>query len=254
MTVSEVISPGDKIDIRLLQDAKQNKDNQVRGKNYKSQVLDVMNNGNIEISMPIEKGKLVLLPLGVRYEFIFYSMGSLYRGIGQIKERYKRENVYMLQIELKSQLEKFQRREYYRFSCIMDITYYQLTKEEAEAESANAIFVQLQQEEDAKKREKKGRIIDISGGGMKFRAAEEIKPEEKFLLSLHLKSDKIDKQHYILGEIISCILREQPQQTEYKYEMRVKFLIEDDRVREEIIRYIFEEERKTRQKGKKVER
>ena len=32
---------------------------------------------------------------------------------------------------------------------------------------------------------------------------------------------------------------------------RVKFMIKDDRVREDIIRYIFEEERLTRQKDKR---
>lgn len=38
---------------------------------YKSQVLDLKENGNLEISMPVERGKLVLLPLGIRMEFIF---------------------------------------------------------------------------------------------------------------------------------------------------------------------------------------
>ena len=38
---------------------------------------------------------------------------------------------------------------------------------------------------------------------------------------------------------------------EKKYVSRVKFMIKDDRVREDIIRYIFEEERLTRQKDKR---
>ena len=43
---------------------------------YKSQVLDLKENGNLEISMPVERGKLVLLPLGIRMEFIFFLEGN----------------------------------------------------------------------------------------------------------------------------------------------------------------------------------
>lgn len=249
MTISDIISPGDKVDIKFMQEVEQR--NAELAKTYKSQVLDVMESGNLEISMPIEAGKLVLLPLGVRFEFVFYSMGSLYRGIGQIKERYKRENVYMLVVELKSQLEKFQRREFYRYSCMMDANYYVLTEDEAQLESANAIFVQLNQEDEEvrKDREKTAQIIDLSGGGTKFCTYEELAPKQYILMGIHLTNDKGSKQYYLLGNIISCVRREPLK--EKKYEVRVKFLIEDDKIREEIIRYIFEEERKNRQRDKR---
>lgn len=252
MTISDVISPGDKVDIKFMQEIEQR--NAELAKTYKSQVLDIKESGTLEISMPIEGGKLVLLPLGVRFEFIFYSMGSLFRGIGQIKERYKRENVYMLEIELKSQLEKFQRREYYRYSCIMDVNYYVLTEEEAQLESANAIFVQLSQEDEnggiqRKDRERTGQIIDLSGGGTKFCTTEELIPKQYILMGMHLVGEKMNKQYYILGNVISCVRREPAK--DRKYEVRVKFLIDDDRIREEIIRFIFEEERRNRQRDKR---
>lgn len=247
MKISEVIRPGDKVDIELLQQVEQNHGDYDSGKMYKSQVLDVIENDNIEISMPIEGGKLQLLPLGVRYEFMFYSMGSLYRGVGQIKERYKRENVYMLEIELRSQLEKYQRREFYRFPCLMDVNYYVLTEEEMELEPANAVFVQLQQKEN-KDREKVGQIIDLSGGGMKFIAKQELAPKQHLLITMRLISTSIDQQFCIVGSVISCEERERVREKEKNYEIRFKFLLEDDKIREQIIRYIFEEERRTRQR------
>lgn len=252
MTVSDVIRPGDKVDIKFMHELDQK--NVELAKTYKSQVLDIMENGNIEISMPLEGGKLVLLPLGVRFEFIFYSMGNLYRGIGQIKERYKSENVYMLEIELKTQLEKFQRREYYRYACLLDINYYVLTEEEAQMESANVIFVQLSQEEQEegkclKDREKNAQTVDLSGGGIKFCTSEKLERGQYLLLAFQLISEKINKQFYILGSVISCVKRDSA--SGRKYEVRVKFLIDDDKVREDIIRYIFEEERKNRQRDKR---
>ena len=93
MTIAEIIQPGDKVDISFVQNVERAKKDQSMPKIYKSQVLDLKENGNLEISMPVERGKLVLLPLGIRMEFIFFSKGTLYRAVGQVRERYKRENV-----------------------------------------------------------------------------------------------------------------------------------------------------------------
>ena len=122
MKVSDIIRIGDKIDIRVLQEVEQAEKTDVTVKTYKSKVLDFCSNGNMEIAMPMEAGKLVLLQLGVRYELVFFSRESLYRTVGQVKERYKKDNIYMLEMELKSQPEKFQRREYFRYPCLLDLS------------------------------------------------------------------------------------------------------------------------------------
>ena len=117
MAISNVIRPGDKIDIRLLQQVEGAGKAGAEVTTYKSQVLDVLDNGNLEISMPTDAGKLILLSLGMRYEFSFYSGGGIYRSIGRITERYKKDNMYMLVIELKTPLERYQRRQFYRYNC-----------------------------------------------------------------------------------------------------------------------------------------
>ena len=129
MNISEVIHLGDKVDIRVLQKVEQTRDIDETVTVYKSQVLDIRENGNLELSMPTTKGKLELLMLGIRYELVFYSCGSLYRAVGVVKERYKTDNLYMVEIELKSPLEKFQRREYYRLPCLLDFHYFPVTEE-----------------------------------------------------------------------------------------------------------------------------
>ena len=65
MTIAEIIQPGDKVDISFVQNVERAKKDQSMPKIYKSQVLDLKENGNLEISMPVERGKLVLLPLGL---------------------------------------------------------------------------------------------------------------------------------------------------------------------------------------------
>ena len=232
MTIAEIIQPGDKVDISFVQNVERAKKDQSMPKIYKSQVLDLKENGNLEISMPVERGKLVLLPLGIRMEFIFFSKGTLYRAVGQVRERYKRENVYMLEIELKSQISKYQRREFFRFPCIMDMNYYSIEEQQAALRD----------------REYAGRIVDLSGGGIRFRTDQKLRENQYVLFEIHLQNENLDKQYYIIGTIISCIKTEKTPET--PYEARAKFLITDSSVREEIIRFIFEEERKARQRGR----
>lgn len=247
MTVSDVIRPGDKIDISYFQQVGRQEKHGELPATYKSQVLDINEREELEISMPTEGGKLVLLPLGIRYEFVFFSRGGLYRAIGQIKERYKSENVYMLKIELKSQLEKFQRREFFRYPCILEMGYYTITQEEYQMGSGEAIFIKLR-EEKATDREYKGMVVDLSGGGIRFYTEQELQTGQYILLEIYLQNESLDKQYYIIGNVINCTRTDKG--AEKQFEARAKFLIRDDNIREEIIRFIFEEERKARQRDR----
>lgn len=252
MTVEELIKPGDKVDITLTQQMGNVGTKGYSQKVYKSKVLDLKKNGNLELAMPSKGSRLVLLPLGVRLEFVFYARGGLYRALGLVKERYKSENVYMLEVELKTQLEKFQRREYFRYPCVIDFSYYTITPEEADFESAEALLIHLREDDDTsgenRKREYNGQIVDLSGGGIRFRTPKELEPNQWLLFEIHLQNESLNKEYYIVGSAVSCIPAEN---TKNKlFEVRAKFQIKDVNTREEIIRFIFEEERKSRQRGR----
>ncbi len=251
MTVEELIRPGDKVDITFYQQLERMNVDNVTQRVYKSQVLDLKENGNLAVSMPSEGSKLILLPLGVRLEFVFYSRGGLYRALGQIKERYKSENIYMLEIELKTRLEKYQRREYFRYPCLLDFNYYTITEQEAKFESGDALLIHLRENDQTgenKAREYAGSIVDLSGGGIRFRTPKELEPNQWLLFEIHLQNENLNKQYYIVGSVISCVRVEKV--SERLFEIRAKFQIKDDGIREEIIRFIFEEERKSRQRGR----
>lgn len=246
MTVSDVIRPGDKVDIRLIQQIEREKITGEEAKVYKSQVLDFRNNGNLQIAMPTEAGRLVLLALGVRFEFTFYSKALLYSFTGQVVERYKKDNMYILEIEQKSPLEKFQRREYYRYECMLETSFYLLTEEQAGLETVPAMLESLRQNGLCES-ERTGVIVDLSGGGARMTTTDEVEPGSSILLVLQLINEKVNKQYHIVTNVISC--RRLENVSERRFELRVKFKITDDKMREEIIRYIFEEERRNRQKA-----
>ena len=142
-------------------------------------------------------------------------------------------------------LEKFQRREFYRYSCTTDFSFYALDEEQLKMDSADDVFRDLMEGE-FKASPRYGVMVDLSGGGMKFRSPYELKPADKIMIMLRLTNDRMDRQFHVLGRVIACV--EVRTTSKVLYESRIKFLIEDNKIREEIIRYIFEEERKIRQK------
>lgn len=247
---SEVIKVGDRVDVQILQNVEKNKSDQGIKKNghlniYHSRVQDILGNGMFEIEVPTVGGKMIFLPTGVRLEFLFYSKTGMYRCLGHIKERYSKESLNLLLIERKTPWEKFQRRDYYRHECLMDVLYYPVLKEELEQVSLEELKTyhrSLYPEEVPQN----AVAVDISGGGVRLVTD---RPGEYVVISMSLnKNDYIE----VLGEVLFCQGLENKlgdrASSQKKYEYRIQFTI-DSKEREKIIKYIFEQERKYRQKG-----
>ncbi len=247
---SNIINIGDKIDVRVLHKVEQERKKGQMAKVYKSKVQDIKPDDLLEISMPMDRGKMVLLSTGIRYEFIFYTQKGLYRCVAQVKERYKVNNLYMLLIEPKSSLEKFQRREYFRFECAVDMEYMPITEEEAQIEEIEELKAR-HHESFPDEQMRLGIAVDLSGGGIRFVGEEEVEKGTYLLVRILLGVGENGKLLEIAAWVLSCTKVENNSDTKKnkKYEYRVQFSTEDQEKREMIIKYIFEQERKNRQKG-----
>lgn len=243
--VAKTIDLGSKVDIRIVSQLERALQENEEEKVYKSSVYDILENDEIEMLMPMEGGKLQLLSLGLRYEFMFYTSSGIYKAVGQVKERYKSDNQYIVRVELNTPLSKFQRREFFRLQCVIDMQYYPITKEQSELKSGEMILEQLRSGGEAGKA-KKARIVDISGGGVRFIAEEENPTDSYVLMMIRLNVAQKEKQYLIPGRIIRCVRIENGGVSDLKYESRVEFLLNDAKMQEEIIRYIFTEERRAR--------
>lgn len=247
--VSKMIDVGAKVDIRVVSQMERSTQIAEDVKIYKSQVCDILENGELELLMPIEAGKLMLLSLGIRYEFVFYNKSGLYKAVGQVKERYKTDNRYMFRVELHSPLSKFQRRQFFRLKCIIDMRYFNITKEQARLEYAEDILEELR-DDDFYQKQKKARIVDISGGGVRF-VSEEENPQDSYVLMVIMLDDgRCEKQYMIVGRIIESSRNEQSVVSNARYVNRVEFVLKDAKVQEEIVKFIFTEERKSRKNDK----
>ncbi len=235
--LTELVRPGEKIEIQAVEKAilgaSSNK------KVYTSRIYDILDEEQLEILMPMEGSKLILLPIDGEYQFCFYTKKGLYQCFIRVIDRYKSNNVFILLCELTSPIRKHQRREYYRYGCILPLKTRELMTEEEKALEKN----QFQFQEGLPLA--KGSVIDISGGGIRFMSGEKYEAGAHIALTFHLMINEKEQVYNLAGEILSC---KENELNRGEYECRLKFVCIDNAKREEIIRYIFEEERKKRKR------
>ena len=236
--LSKFISPGARIELEAIDRVLHNDGSEK--KIYESKVVDVIGDDRLEIFMPIEQTKLVLLPVNGEYHIHFFTARGLFQCDAKVANRYKNGSLYLLEMKLTSQLQKYQRREYYRFPCMLDMEVRELTADERHGiENEGAFYAEDEV------RGNKAVILDLSGGGLRFTSSTPFEPKTIVVCNYVLRRENGNRRMCIAGELLSCKrLENNPGQ----YEQRVRFMYISPREREENIRFIFEEERKKRQK------
>lgn len=235
MKLTELVRPGEKIEVmaveRAILGSASNK------KVYSSKIYDVIDDEQFEILMPMEGSKLILLPVDGQYQICFYTKNGLYQCFVRIADRYKSNNVFILLVQVTSELSKFQRREYYRYVTTLPLKARELMDEEIKALEKNEFNLQKGLVM------KKCEIRDISGGGLKFVSPIAFPVGNQIALSFSLNLHGKEMDYELVGEVLSCWENENVKD---EFVHRLKFTNILSRQRESIIRYIFEEERKKR--------
>ena len=238
--LSRYVVPGNKMEIQAVDRTKFIDDMETK-KVYQTQVLDILSEDRLEILMPMEKSKLILLPVNAEYDMYFYTPSGLFQCFATVLDRYKTDKQYVLLMELTSNLRKFQRREYYRLSCALEMSSRPLEKEEIEAvENEDKILapgLPL----------KRSVIVDISGGGIRFVGNYAYEPDSLVYCKYNLVTDGKSKEYVLVAKVLVVRELEDRRGT---YEHRAQYININTAEREEIIRFIFEEERKHRKKEK----
>lgn len=240
--IEKYVTPGQKVDLRAVKRQTAQNDMNTPERTYTTKIFDVISEDRLEILMPIEATKLILLPVDGEYEMFFYTEMGLYECVGRVVDRYKSNNVYIILVELETNLRKYQRREYYRYSCALDM------------DSRNLF------EEEVDKLEKLGQphlvpglplkrsiIVDISGGGLRFISDYKYEKDSFILCNYKLFVKGEPKQYKLVCKILDV---KELENRPGEYEHRVQYMNMDNEEREEIIQFIFEEERRNRHRQK----
>lgn len=229
--LDKYVKEGDKIEIRQVKRASIMGDEQQEQKIYISKISQVLEEDKLEILMPIEQSRMVLLPRNIIMNMVIYTSNGLYQCEVKATDRYKNGNVYLQVMELISAIKRYQRREFYRYSCSVSVFSRSLEEEERE----NLVWDETLPCEE-------GTSYDIGGGGVRFRVDSSYETNEIILciLRLEIKGNLRDIQ--TLGKVLSC----RPIKDSESFEVRVQFEKITNRDRELIIQYIFEDERRRR--------
>ena len=242
--IQDILQIGNKIDICSLEKEDRKKHDGKKLPILVSQLEEIDEDGELVIQMPMYKGQLVLLSLGSRYELMFYTKRGLYRAVCQVTDRYKEDNFFMVKVMLRSNLTKFQRREYFRLECIIGMDAYELQREEAMMLSGANLEQRISDPEIAQTLSK-AVIVDISGGGIRFISERKHEAGDYLAVHMTLSNENIDKDIWVVVSIVSC--RKAAQNME-RYETRAEYIHMGNKLREIIIKYIFDEDRKIRKK------
>ncbi len=198
---------------------------------YASQILDFADDGII-CAMPIYEGHIVPLQEGKRFEGYFYSDNKIYNARCSVVSRGKEEKLHIVKISLDSALIRIQRREYFRLSCIMPAT----------IRTASDIKEGLDEIQDLILNEDyyKCTIVDISGGGIRALSKRQFEKEAIVFFKFTLKFNNADKEINIQGKVIDSFRNSND---ESMFDSRFQFVDVSQTDRDEIVKYVFEQQR-----------
>ena len=205
---------------------------------YTSKICDVMPKNTLQISMQIYEGKIVPLELDDKYSACFYTDKGLLQTNVIVTSRYRSGNLFFLEVVMLGKLEKVQRREYYRYKCIMNGKMRLSSEEEFKKGDAYDLSGKELVWNDLK-------ILDISGGGVKAVSKLELQKGDivKVDFEVNIMSD-----YYKFNIFARIISNTSVAGHTGLYEQRMEFLSIRPEDRDVIIKFIFESERQNRAK------
>ncbi|MBA1333875.1 MAG: hypothetical protein HPY66_0268 [Firmicutes bacterium] len=209
---------GEKLGILVLDDNGEEKSYLI------SQLLDTIDDEIMEIAMPISEGRLIPLHINSRIKVIYYKDNGQYCFLAKILSR-RKGDIHILRIQALSDVEKIQRRDYFRLNTVVPIKVcYDDSKEENGYRCIDTF------------------TLDISGGGLRFASKHNFSGVDSLVCQLNIRDKILSVNARIIRN--SAVYNE-----DYSFEVGVEFINIEQKIREEIINYIFDEQRRLMRKG-----
>lgn len=231
------IAVGNKIELVKLEDVIRNEKNR---KVYVSKIYDIITSQTLQIAMPIYDGKIVPLGVDEKYTACFYTSKGLLQCNVLVTSRYKSGNLFFLEVMMLGDLSKVQRRQFYRYNCVLDAKIRIISDNEFTTERLDDPDIP----EDELTWEP-AKTLDISGGGAKIVSKNHIDRNE----CVKIKFSVVIVDEIVSFNLYARILSSTSVQNRTDlYEQRLEFMKISQEDRDKIIRFIFESERVARAK------
>lgn len=183
------------------------------------------------IAAPFQGGVIYPVHIGTSLNVYFIHNGDLKRFKAKVLERAADENIPLLKIAVESEIERIQRRQFYRFACSLPVKYR---------------VIDLRDQEQSKKVPFKEAVTrDLSGGGLCVIVGEgELKSGELLECELQLSQDSVVR---FRGQVVRVSTQELD--GKHRFKAGIWFRKIENKDRESIISYIFQEQIRLRKKG-----
>lgn len=232
LSVLNDLFPGDKLEMHYINS--QNKDLILE-----TLIYDVVDEDEILIHNPLFEGKLYMIPLNVEVTAFTKKaeVGVIAFSILLLK-REKKGNVYTIRCKINSELQKQQRRHYYRVRMFTDMDVYCMVDVQGHPVD---YYIFDPDAVDEQKVDFKVSVLDISGGGVGLRSRIDLPIGTYIYGEVHLASRSI--------EVVGVIVRSMPSKKYLnEFELGVMFKDLDHENTRIITSYVFRAQQEARRK------
>lgn len=191
------------------------------GEPFKSMIQE-LDDKKLAFSLPFKSGQYLLLHEGDKVKVEFVHKDAVYSFIGEILERKKVNNVSLLVLPRPTLLSRRQRRQYVRLPLVMP-----LQIRVAKEDSSEKVI--------------RGKVVDLSGGGLQFVSKEALPVNTEVTFTLPLGAGEKGKQHLAVKCVINWVFVDRATKD---VRIGIQFAGISEAEREQIIAYIFRELRK----------
>lgn len=195
---------------------------------YPSRVEDVSNT-YISIAAPLEGGVVVPFSSGSKVRVQFEQPDALYSFVSTVVFRRSVETLRIYDLALPDEVSRSQRRQLFRLSLVLPVEYAITFLPEENLTIVPGIY-------------EKAIIRDISGGGVRLVTDLQLPKSTKMNIKLLLEESDLT----LTGEIVN--IHEQGDQEKERYSYGVKFVDLDYNTQDQIVSFIFEEQRRRRRR------
>lgn len=222
MTDKKMIALGEKVEI-ITNFADR------REKVYFSMIQDILDEDTFVINLPMSKRERAFLYIGQEVAVNYFRCHGQYYFLAMVIERYEKENVYYFKLKKISDIHRLQRRNYFRLAKTIPIKIDILDQDnKTNIETIN------------------GYTFNICGGGVGVIVQQDLPVNTNVKCTFELKlGDNIDK-FSTKAKVVRC---NHIDDQEDKFEVGICFEDMPEQQRDEIIKFIFNEQRRLRKRG-----
>lgn len=220
-----------------------------------SKVMDIIDDKTIVIAIPMNKMVNVPLSMNEEVDLFFYTNTIMLSVSARVKERFYDGKFPVLKMVFTRPLKKFQRRQFFRIECHIPFRFAVLQEEQSKSLlefKGTDKFTKIKLQEHVEELEETivewsdGIIVDLSGGGIRFITEKGLTRGDIILVSLSLQSGEEIEKITIVSRLISV---EDKKEVQGKKEVRASFYKLKDTLRDSIVKFVFDEERRIRKKS-----